>query len=657
MPVGLFVILAVPVIATWMGFRDADRRAATAQVQIIADQASFRMEEYVEARLFLLEVIRRDVEKQGLDRERFVALAESVREELQGFRAINWVDAQGVIQWVSPVDGNEGAIGRNVFEHPAAGPALTLAREARRPAITPPLDLFQGGRAFTGYVPVLNGAGQPRGYVNGVFLLDPLVRDLLAGGVLDQYDLLITDGGELLFGEWPAPGTSESGVQGVSTVKILDRVWNLSVTPRPETALPLNRASSLVFVIGGLALALALAVLLHVVIRNQELRRRTLHERSVLEMRLRHSQKMEAIGLLAGGVAHDFNNVLTAVLGNAALARGATEEKREHYLDNIRDACGRAAQLTGQLLTFSRKQVVTTERLDLSKEVEAQRALIRPLVREDVHLAVSLDDDAGFVEVNPSHVSQVLMNLLVNALDALPHGGEIYVETHLEAVSPRGEAGPWAVLEVRDTGTGMSEEVRARVIEPFYTTKAPGKGTGLGLATVYGIATGANGFLTIDSEPGEGTRVRVWFPQTVPETRTEREVAAETPVAMQGTVLVVEDEDDVREVTARLLRLEDFTLLEARDGTEALELFDGTNEIDVVLTDSVMPRMGGLELLRELRNRGSDAGVIISSGYADNIRPDDLKRLNAVFFAKPFSYTELIEIVRGRLRVRSTAKA
>jgi signal transduction histidine kinase/CheY-like chemotaxis protein len=427
----------------------------------------------------------------------------------------------------------------------------------------------------------------------------------------------------------------------------MGRAWEMRVAPKAAVWGSMRGDAPRAFLAAGLGLAAAIALLAHALLVRQVHDR----ERQALELELQQSRKMEAIGQLAGGVAHDFNNVLTAILVNAGLARGAMERRMQpdSFLDRILEACERATDLTTQLLTFSRKQVVEEVPVDLSEEVARQRTLVAPIIRDNVTLVQDLDPDSGVVRMHRGHVSQLMMNLLGNAVDALPDGGEIRVSTRPESRSPRGKAGRWAVLAVGDGGVGMTEDVRARVMEPFFTTKAVGKGTGLGLATVYGIATGAGGFVEIRSAPGLGTTVEVWLPVTISRPRRESTPIPARTGRFQGRVLLVEDDPAVLDAIGGLLREAGLEVVPAENGRVALDAVRHGAAFDVVVTDAVMPQMGGLALVRELRAIRPAFGAVVCSAYAGDIRTDDLKQAGAVFVAKPFTPDALLEAIRRQM--------
>jgi two-component system, cell cycle sensor histidine kinase and response regulator CckA len=378
-----------------------------------------------------------------------------------------------------------------------------------------------------------------------------------------------------------------------------------------------------------------------------------------LEEQLRQSQKLEAIGRLAGGVAHDFNNMLTAIGGYTALALEHAEagSTLRGDLDEIRKATDRAALLTRQLLAFSRKQVLMPELLNLNGVVLELESMLRPLIGEDVALSTQLDPALGPIEADPGQLHQVVMNLVVNARDAMPHGGGITIVTANSDVEENDdgiEPGRYVTLTVRDTGQGIDEPTLRQIFEPFFTTKDAGKGTGLGLATVYGIVKQSGGYVAVDSEVGIGSAFTIYLRRAdgivqqaaEPGPPPAAEAApAPAPTTSSTNVLVVEDEDVIRGLVDQVLRGEGYEVLLAADGDEAIALA-GSNRVDVLLTDLSMPGIGGHELADRLRAGAPELKVMFMSGFAEgNFSASALPPATA-FLEKPFTFTMLSERMR-----------
>ena len=377
------------------------------------------------------------------------------------------------------------------------------------------------------------------------------------------------------------------------------------------------------------------------------------------EDQLRQAQKMEAVGQLAGGIAHDFNNLLMAIMSNAELAALELPDSSAvaGHIEEIKSASKRARSLTQQLLAFSRKQMLQPRVLDMNSVVREAEQILRRVIGETIAMSVVLDPSLGQVRADQGQLSQVLMNLAVNARDALPHGGSLSVLTSNRDVTTKDmrayrglREGRYVTLEVRDTGIGMDEETKARIFEPFFTTKPPGQGTGLGLSTAYGIVKQSGGYIAVDSAPGAGTTFTVLLPRVYePAEALAVPSHPEVPTGQsRGTILLVEDEAAVREATKRMLRKFGFTVIEAKDGEEALRLWqrDG-DSVDVVLTDVVMPIMGGAALARVLRERSPDLRVVFMSGYTQGtLEPSVMDEAATRFLPKPFTSDQLVGTLR-----------
>src|SRR5256886_1556195 len=380
--------------------------------------------------------------------------------------------------------------------------------------------------------------------------------------------------------------------------------------------------------------------------------------RRQLEDQLRQAQKMEAVGQLAGGIAHDFNNLLTAILGCTQLLLHATppEDARREDVEEIKNAGLRAAELTRQLLAFSRRQVLAPKLLDMNSVVANMDKMLRRLIGEDVALVTELAADLGPVNADPGQLEQVLLNLAVNARDAMPQGGRLTIATANVVLTEeyaerhhRLPPGQYVLLAVSDTGVGMDEATQKHLFEPFFTTKEVGKGTGLGLATVYGIVKQSGGYIWVYSEPGHGTTVKVYLPR-VPGAAEPLPVAAATPELRRGSeiVLLVEDAAPVRSLARKSLESYGYTVLEAADGPAALDLAARhPRGIDILVTDVVMPGMSRPELARRLAPLRHGMRVLYTSGYTDDamVRQGVL-RAGVAFLQKPFVPETLARKVR-----------
>jgi signal transduction histidine kinase/CheY-like chemotaxis protein len=453
-----------------------------------------------------------------------------------------------------------------------------------------------------------------------------------------------------------AATTRRLGYRGLLTVpaKIGDRVVGVLsfLTTREEG-----------FSAEDMAIATAFASHAAIALENSRLlleSRRAYDELAETQGQLEQAQKMDAVGRLAGGVAHDFNNLLTVILGRTDILLHPLkpEDPMRRGIELIQRTAGRAADLTRQLLAFSRKQVLEPVVLDLSAVTTDMKDMLGRLIGEDIALLTTATPGLGRVKADRGQIEQVIMNLAVNARDAMPQGGRLIVETadidlddeyvrrHVGA-----RPGPHVMLAVSDTGTGIPHEIQSQIFEPFFTTKEQGKGTGLGLATVYGIVKQSGGYIEVDSEPGQGTTFRVYLPrldaEPAPVDRSARPAAA---AGGTETILLVEDEEGVRELARDILRASGYTVLEARNGPEALLLCERhQGPLDMLLTDVVMPRMSGRELAERLAPLRPDLSVLYMSGYTDDaVIRHGVLGAGTAFLQKPFTPAALV------LRVRET---
>jgi two-component system, cell cycle sensor histidine kinase and response regulator CckA len=378
---------------------------------------------------------------------------------------------------------------------------------------------------------------------------------------------------------------------------------------------------------------------------------------------LRQTQKLDALGRLAGGVAHDYNNLMTAVLGYAHLLGEtfASDDARRGDLDEIRRAAERAAALTGQLLAFSRKQVIDLSSVSLNDVLAGVERMLRTLLGEQVTLVLDMAPDLPLIRSDAGQLEQVIVNLAVNARDAMPNGGTLTISTSYQELDegPGGAApghGSRVRMEVRDTGAGMDAETLERIFEPFFTTKPRGRGTGLGLATAYGIVRQSQGEIVVASEPGEGTVFTVEFPRADPLSASEHEIFGEPPPSLAGTevVLLVEDDASIRALARRVLNSYGYHVLEADTMRTAMQIDERTQHIHLVLSDLVIPDGNGVNLARAIRTRRPGVGVLYMSGYTDDyIARAGAGGLDGPFIQKPFTPALLVERVREVLNSRS----
>ena len=382
-------------------------------------------------------------------------------------------------------------------------------------------------------------------------------------------------------------------------------------------------------------------------------------QQKVLEEQLRAAQKMEAIGSLAGGIAHDFNNLLSVILSYTGFLMKAVPEgdpSRSDLLE-VKQAAERAATLTHQLLAFSRKQVLQSVRLDLNQVIKGVAKMLTRILGEDIELSIALEPGLGLVMADPGQIEQVLMNLVVNARDAMSRGGKLTIETSNKEIDAGYAArhdgmapGDYVMFAVSDSGTGMDKETQARIFEPFFSTKGPGKGTGLGLSTVFGIVKQSGGSIWVYSEPGQGSSFKIYLPRLQAPLAAEDDKPQSNSVRLTGTetILLVEDEEAMRRATERILVGAGYTVLAASDGDEGLEVgARHSGEIHLLLTDVIMPHRGGNDLAQELVKSRPSIKVIFMSGYTDDaIVNHGVLDAGTNFIGKPFTEDALIRKVQ-----------
>jgi signal transduction histidine kinase len=382
------------------------------------------------------------------------------------------------------------------------------------------------------------------------------------------------------------------------------------------------------------------------------------------QTQLQQSQRMEAVGQLAGGIAHDFNNLLTVITSYSAMLMADMPRESPHTEDvqEIVNAANRASSLTRQLLAFSRRQVLQPNVLDLNALTGNLEKMLRRLLREDIQLVTRFDPQLAQVNADAGQLEQVIVNLVVNARDAMPHGGQLSLQTSNVMLGPgygpthaNAAAGAYVLLAVTDTGVGMSKATQERIFEPFFTTKPPGQGTGLGLSTVYGIVKQSGGYVWVYSEIGRGTTFKIYLPavsMASSVSRVEEEREPSPPVAAAPErILLVEDEPNVRRIARRILERNGHTVLEAANGHEALNVLEHRREpIAVILTDLVMPEMGGRELARKVRVVSPMSRVVFMSGYTeDAVLRQNVMEPGSIFLDKPFTFDTLLRKVREAL--------
>jgi signal transduction histidine kinase len=503
-----------------------------------------------------------------------------------------------------------------------------------------------------------------------VFRYQALLSSVLQD-VAPDYWVVVSEGREEIYTRTPTPPTRERYAQEAD-IQVEGLSWRVRAWPKAGVvAYARSPLPGLVFgggilmaIVLGFAVYMSESSLLHVKklqASNLELEKEIVG-REQAEEALRQAQKMEAVGRLAGGIAHDFNNVLMVIRGQASLSLNATglSSALRQELTEIVKAADRASSLTRKLLAFGRKQVLQARVLDLNTLITQMGEMLPPVLGDDISLKINLHPQLGHVKADSAQLEQVIMNLVFNARDAMPDGGELRIETKncdLDeawiSTHPGMRAGPHVVLSVRDTGHGMDEATQAHLFEPFFTTKDKSRGSGLGLATVYGTVNQSGGCVTVSSKAGSGTTFQIYLPRV--EEPVEAAADAPTPLVRflghEERILIVEDDDAVRRMTREFLQLRGYTVLEARGSTDAIQFVESHQEtIDLVLTDVVMPGMKGRELVARLAKLRPGLKVLYMSAYTeDDAINIGILNPGTAFIEKPFGPDELAGKVRDVL--------
>jgi signal transduction histidine kinase/ActR/RegA family two-component response regulator len=586
------------------------------------------------------------------------------------YQAIEWVDPTFHVVWTTPAMGNQADTG--VAQGIGQDQRAMLEDAADRGSTvvtTSPGNLPQGGRGFWVFVPVHSNK-ELSGFLVGVFQYQELLSSILQG-VAPDYWVAVYDGDEEIYSRASPEPVREGRYVQEANIAFGQLNWRVRAWPKSgAVAYIRSPLPMLVFGLGSLfAMVLAFAVYmaessrLHVgqlAATNLELEKE-IAGREQAEQALRQAQKMEAVGRLAGGVAHDFNNLLMIIRGQAALSLNAVSPgaplRRE--LAEIVKAADRASSLTRKLLAFGRKQVLQERVLDLNALVTQLVEMLPSVLGDDISQRIDLDPGLGPVKADSAQLEQVIMNLVFNARDAMPDGGELTIETENCELDeawvrshPGVRVGAYVLLRVGDTGHGMDQETQSHLFEPFFTTKDKSKGTGLGLATVYGTVKQSGGHVAVSSTLGAGTTIQIYLPRVQEIVEV---VEAPKPLVRslegEGRILVVEDDDAVRRMTRKFLEIKGYTVIEARCAADAIQFVERQEEtIDLVLTDVVMPGMKGRELVDQLGRLRPSLKVLYMSAYTE----DDAISIGVLspgttFIEKPFSPDELAAKVRDLL--------
>jgi len=764
LPIALFGSLAILLVGSWYVVQLRERNALQARLDTNSRQVAERLDGYLARHLESIQLLGHRLMLRNAPSEPvFREIAARYHERHAGLQSLNWVDDEGVIRWVVPEVPNHSAVGFDLRKHPVAGDAFAEAGRTGRVAVTPPLELLQGGWGFAVYYRLRHGDA-PLGYLNAVFRLPDVLECCVQPEERQGVAYLLHHGDELLgaFGPEPNPGPELPVAE--APVFVGDLGLTLTVVAAPHLAAAGATWVDEALLVAALLMAGALAWLLHEAMRRRrdaqlaasryhvllehapdaiaaidaatgafvngngrtyeffavardelagkgiadlspatqpdgqpsneafarrvdyarngyapvfewtfriggrdvrtevhlvrmpnaerELLRasiRDVSEQKKLEEKLRRAQAHEAMGRLAGSVAHDFNNLLTVILGSAGLLRERVEgdERGRALLTEIESACHRAGSLTRQLLAFSRHSTLAPRVVSPNDVVEGLVALLRRLMPSNVTVATELDARSS-IHIDPSQLEMALLNLVINARDAMPDGGRVCIATR--DVDGEGEGGR-VELVVEDNGEGMDAAVRERIFEPFFTTKGPGVGSGIGLATVQEIVQQAGGEVSVDSELGKGTRFQLRFAARAPAGAPPAPSAPEQRPAAGRKVLVVEDNRGVLDAVRRPLAAAGCEVLGAANASAALDVARSGASLDLVIADAVLPGATGASLEHEMRDIQPALPVLLITGYAED--PGELrdaaKHERTRVLAKPFSGDELLAAVRELL--------
>jgi signal transduction histidine kinase/ActR/RegA family two-component response regulator len=675
LPSIFFLTSVVGVLTFWqllLGHRRAEIHAVT------DERASFvksEVEAELRERIMPLQGLAAQWTTLGSDREKKSA-AELMMSGYPDYQAVEWVDPGFHVRWAAPTDGNEGGRGANPGADAVQRVVLQAAGQNRDVMITRPMNLVQDGRGLLACVPVYT-SGELSGFMVGVFRYRELISSILRD-VAQGYWVALYDGNEQIYGEGASLAPRDAVWASTVDIQFRNLSWRAQVWPKPGTITYALSTLPKVAFVGGLLLSALLGFTVYAaetatlrareaLAANKELKSE-IAGREQAEAALLQAQKMEAVGRLAGGISHDFNNLLMVIRGRAALslARVGSDGALRRELNGILNSVDKAAALTRRLLAFSRKQVLQLRVLDLNALVAQVNELLPPVIGDDIELILDLAPDLGRVKADAAQMEQAIMNLAFNARDAMPRGGKLKIQTRNADLDEElilrhegAQAGPHVMLVVSDTGHGMTDETLSHVFEPFFTTKEADKGTGLGLATVYGTLRQSGGFVRVSSTVGEGTTFRIYLPR-VEEAIDAVEAPPVMPHELHGaeTILVVEDNDAVRRIAREFLKMKGYAIIEAREAREAIQIMENREErIDLVITDVLMPGIKGRELVERLTELRSDFKVLYMSAYTEDAAINiGVLSPGTEFIEKPFSPEDLTAKVRQVLGSASLSR-
>jgi len=593
----------------------------------------------------------------------------------RGFQAIEWVDPQLRVHLVAPLIENKPELGSSLQSDVRRRAVLEGVADQGVTLVSRSVELNRGGRGFLVCVPILSNQTY-QGAIAGVFSYQDLLAPILKDVAPDDW-LALYENSEKIYDRSGNSAPTESQSEDASVLEtnivIGQMTWQARLWPKPETIARARSPLPGVVLLGGLLMAglLAFSVYLaetsrfraRAVTAVDEQLKKEIAERERVEDELRHALRMEAVGRLAGGVAHSFNNLLLVIQGHAHVLLNSLRpvDGLQKNAKEILKASENAASLTRQLLAFSRKQILQPKVLDLNALISQTAEVLPSLLGPDIELDLSLDSALGRVRADPGQMEQVVMNLVVNARDAMPEGGKLRIETAnarspWSSVHPERAGQPGVMLAVSDDGCGMDEQTVSRIFEPFFSTKEKGKGTGLGLSMVYGTVEQSGGSIKVLSAPGRGTTIQIWLPQVeeaapaavLPEPKKAPEIESIKSPAATETVLLAEDDQGVRRIAREFLKMKGYQVLEAGNAAEAIRIArESPGPIHLLLTDIVMPGLKGEELVARVTTIRPDVKVLYMSAYTE----DAIVNLGILspgtnFIEKPFGPEDLAQKVR-----------
>jgi signal transduction histidine kinase/CheY-like chemotaxis protein len=696
-PLALALVLALVTTVLWRALGARDEAEVKATVNAATTTLALELQRTMRTRIFGLERMGvRWEARGGTPRAEWATDANHLLTHEPGYASLSWVDASGTPRWVLPESARTGGPAADLAREVARTDMLQSARDERRPLLSHAIRLHDGHAGFVVYVPLF-----PHGTFDGIVMaicrFDTLIDALTPAPVTARYHVAAWDDDAQIMG--PPRARSEVWSDPVP-VRLSGVWWQLRLSPRDGALADMASPLPPLVLVLGLGMAILVGIAFHLMLlarqrsleaefANAELNAAMQQRRAAeaklqllaetlevrvaersralevsraeavrLERELFEAQKLEALGRLAGGVAHDFNNSLMAISGltELALMRISSDHSARRLVAQVQQAADKAASLTRQILAFGRRQVLQPETVDLASLIEDSHEMLERLLGPGVGLTVVRSDRPSWVEIDPGQMQQVILNLTLNARDAMPDGGHLVMEfRHVQpSAGTPDSAGPgWVALDVRDNGCGMDSETLAQVFEPFFTTKASGHG--LGLAMVHGMISQSGGHIGAESEPGRGTTVTIRLPAAVAPpaaVAVQRRGVEEGPAPARGTVLLAEDDDLVREVLVGMLEDGGYTVLQAADGAEGLRICEEHDgPIDVLLTDVLMPRVGGPELAAGVARLRPGTPVVYVSGYtASRLGEDGILQPDVAFLQKPVGHDDLLRALADARR-------